>query len=82
MTLDEKIKQIADLHKKVEKWDDRLRKLATRKNNPLSESAFCDKYKFHKAGLNRNKKSLETGKDFPTKKTIERVEAALKKERV
>ncbi len=82
MTLDEKLKEVADLHKKVEKWDERLTRLATRKKNPLTETAFCDKHGFHKAGLNRNKKSVESGKNFPTKKTIEKVEAALKKERV
>lgn len=82
MTLAEKLKKTTDLHNKVSKWEARLEKLANRKNNSMSELAFCEKYGFHRAGLNRNKKSVVTGKNFPTEKTILKVEAALKKERV
>lgn len=48
----------------------------------MSESQFCEKHGFHKASFNRNKKSPETGKDFPTRRTVEKVEKAFKKERV
>lgn len=76
------MKKTTDLHNKVSKWEARLDNLATRKKNPMSELAFCEKHGFHRAGLNRNKKSVATGKNFPTEKTILKVEAALKKERV
>ncbi len=63
-------------------WQGRLDVLASRKQNPLSEMAFCKKYKFDRHVFNKNKKSILTGKNFPRDKKIKAVEAAFKKEGV
>lgn len=78
MTVEEKIQEQCDRLDKVRRWPARIEKLRKRKKNPLKEAEFCRKHKLHPAGFNRNKK----GASFPTAKTVERVEKALKAEGV
>ena len=82
MTIEDRIQEQKDRLKKIKSWEARIEKLAKRKKDPMSEAEFCRKYKFHPAGINRNKHSHITNKSFPTKKTVARVEAALKSEGV
>lgn len=81
MTIEKQIKDLQDRSKKVSLWSARIEKLA-KKKKPLSESKFCEKYGFHKAALNRQKKSVTTGRDFPTERTFKMIEKALKAEGV
>lgn len=63
---------------KVKKWPSRLRKLAKRADNPLSEAAFCQKHGIPVHDFNRNKNL----KSEPRDKRVEQVEAALAAEGV
>lgn len=65
---------------KVKGWDSRLEALKNRKENPLSESVFCDRYGIHKSRFN----SLKNGKttSLPSFKIINQIENALKSEGV
>lgn len=78
MTPEQKIKQQQDRLKKVKAWTARIEKLRKRKKNAMSEAQFCRKYGIHPSGFNRNKK----GVSFPTQKTVDRIEEALKSEGV
>jgi len=69
--------KLANLER-VKKWAARIDKLAKRKKNPLKEAEFCRKHKLQIAGFNRSK----NGVSFPSPKTIAKVEAAFKAEKV
>lgn len=74
----DKLKAEAERAHKAEKWRARIYKLANRKTNPLSESKFCKAHGINISVFNRNK----NGVTIPTDEQIEKVEAALKAERV
>jgi len=76
------LEELASRIEEVRGWQPKLDKLAVRKKNPLSESAFCEKRGFHKAAFNRQKKSPETGENIPTPKTVLAVRKAFKAEGV
>lgn len=78
MTLQERDEKKKELRAKIKRWPARLKKLATRKDSPLSERAFCIKYKIPVFGFNRAK-NLQIE---PREKKIEQVESALKAEGV
>lgn len=59
-------------------WNERLKSLRYRKENPLKESEFCDKYGISRANFNRNKK----GHTIPTPETFLKVERAFNAEGV
>lgn len=54
-TVEQRDAEKRELRAKVKKWPARLRKLKNRKENPLSEGEFCDKYGFPIPGFNRSK---------------------------
>lgn len=64
--------------KRAEKWAARMARLATRKNNPKSETQFCEDHGLHQARFNRHK----NGKITPDQESFEKVEAAFKSEGV
>lgn len=85
MTLIEKIKsrqkEVADeliRAKKAAKWERRMTKLSTRKNDPKSETKFCDDHALHQARFNRHK----NGKVCPDQESLDKVEAAFNREGV
>jgi len=62
-------------------WSGRIEKLVNKrlkKDPSYSEAKFCEKYKFDKGFFNR----VKNVKVIPTQKTVNKIEAALKKERV
>ena len=78
MSAEDKITEQQNRLKKINRWPARIDKLRKRKKNPMSESEFCDKHKFHKAWFNRAK----NGGLFPRPKAVLKVEKALKAEGV
>ena len=68
-------KQVIDL---ISKWEKRIASLKIRKQNPLSESQFCEKYQINKYTFN----SIKNGNYpcIPSKKIIAKIENALKSE--
>lgn len=67
-----------ELRAKIKKWPARLKKLARRKDGPLSERAFCLKHGLPVHGFNRAKNQREE----PRAKKVAAVEAALEAEGV
>lgn len=63
---------------KIKRWPARLRKLAKRAENPLSERAFCLKHGIPVYGFNKTKNL----KSEPRDKKVEQVETALAAEGV
>ena len=78
MIVDERMKQKLANLERVKKWAARINALANRKKNPMKEAEFCRKHKLQIAGFNRNKNGI----CFPNQKTIAKVEAAFKAEKV
>lgn len=70
-------KQVIEL---ISKWDLRIEALKSRKENPLSESMFCNLYGINKFTFN----SIKNGNYpcIPSKKMIAKIEAAFKSEGV
>jgi hypothetical protein len=80
MTTEEKIQEQRRRIKTAKTWGKRIDKLKDRGERSLTEADFCKKYGFNKAHFNRQKNCKS---DFiPSKKTVERVEKALKDEGV
>lgn len=76
MTYDERIKAEAERIKLIKKWPARLRKLAARKTDPLSERQFCLRYALDIPAFNRKKNLVNIPRD------ISDIEAAFEKEKV
>ena len=64
----------------VRKWSARIQKLRDRKQDPLTEVDFCNKYGIHASSFNRHK-NLNDDK-LPSVKFFEAVENAMKVENV
>lgn len=65
---------------KILRWPQRVEKLRLRRKNPMSEAEFCGKHNIQQAWFNRLKNGR--GEPFPSKKSVERIEKALKQEGV
>lgn len=70
----EKLKRLEDM----KRLDSRLKKLASRKTNPLSSAMFCEKYDFHPEHICRLRKL----KNIPNADLCNKIMGALKKEKV
>jgi hypothetical protein len=84
MNLEEKVtkRAQADLVKlaKIKTWGARIKKLSSRKSNPLSEARFCLNHGINKARFNRMKNLKDD--HLPADEFIQQVEDALKAEKV
>lgn len=78
MTLEEKLEQKKQRIELIKKWPKRLAKLLKRKEDPLDEAAFCERYGFEKTYFNRMK-NLKVG---AKQDKVNAVEEALTKEGV
>lgn len=78
MTPDERKQLRKELDAKIKRWPARLNRLANRKNEPLSESQFCDKYGINKGNFNRAKNFVVEARP----KRVNEVEQALAAEGV
>lgn len=78
MTREEQIKEDLERIEKINLWSIRIKKLSTRKREPLSEAMFCAKHGFSKSHFNR----IKNGKVFPRQIFFDSVEKALVLERV
>lgn len=67
-----------ELKAKIKKWPARLKKLANRKEDPLSERAFCLRHNLPVFGFNRAK----NGQEEPRAKKVATIEAAFEAEGV
>jgi len=79
--MSEKIKSMEECLKKAKTWSSRMDKLLKKKkkiNPDYSEAEFCRKHDFDYGFFNRNKNL----KVIPTKKTVDAIEKAFKKEKV
>lgn len=84
MNLDQKIKAKAKADRekieKIKKWDARIKKLATRKIEPLSEAQFCRKHQITHGRFNRMKNLKDN--NLPSDRLINEIENAFKNEGV
>jgi len=66
--------------KKVRSWSARIKRLTSRKRKPMTEVDFCVKHGINNVWFNR----LKNGKTsfIPSKKSVDKIEAALKSEGV
>lgn len=78
ITVEQRELKRKELRAKVKRWPARLRKLAKRKDSPLSEREFCLKYGLPVQGFNRAKNLRAE----PREKKVNAVEAALAAENV
>lgn len=78
MNLIEREEKRRELKAKIKKWPSRLRKLAKRKEDPLSERAFCLKHGLPVHSFNRAKNLRAE----PREKKVNEVEKALEAEGV
>jgi len=62
----------------IKRLDGRLKKLSTRKTNPMSAAAFCEKYDFNQEHICRLRKLSH----IPNNDLSQRLSDALKKEKV
>ena len=65
---------------KIKKWSKRMDKINDRKENPMSDAAFCRKYELNTARFN-SLKNLKFS-SLPTEKLLNQVENAFKAEGV
>lgn len=78
MKVIERDAQRLELRAKIMKWPARLKRLAARKVDPLSERQFCLKHEIPYFGFNR----IKNQHTEPRPKKVEQVEAALAAEGV
>lgn len=64
----------------IKRWSERVEKIKSREEAPLSEAAFCNKYDIHIGRFNQIKNGKATS--LPSLKIIDKVENALKSEGV
>jgi len=78
MNVIERDAQRLELRAKIMKWPARLKKLAGRAENPLSERQFCLKHDIPLHGFNR----IKNLHNEPRQKKVDQIEAALAAEGV